>query len=221
MARKDFLLKMRDTLIQRRDALRRALAGDLSVLTPLTNQSDDDALDAAQDEISAKLAEVEQQEIANIDAALERMRSGTYGRCEDCRGTIPLGRLNAVPFATTCIECQRAREANSGFAVDWSEALGGDEIPLDLLELNEPIAHGSPRTSPSTSEAEIERAPAKPPLIITRRKNESIVLNDDVTIVVVEVRGDKVRLGVEVPHGWTVQRGEVYEAIRRNRESGR
>ena len=36
-------------------------------------------------------------------------------------------------------------------------------------------------------------------LVLSRKKNESIVINDDITIVVVEIRGDKVRLGVETP----------------------
>ena len=36
-------------------------------------------------------------------------------------------------------------------------------------------------------------------LVLSRKKNESIVINDDITIVVVEIRGDKVRLGVEAP----------------------
>ena len=53
-------------------------------------------------------------------------------------------------------------------------------------------------------------------LVLYRKKNESIVINDDITIVVVEIRGDKVRLGVEAPKEVPVHRNEVYEAIRRN-----
>ncbi len=52
-------------------------------------------------------------------------------------------------------------------------------------------------------------------LVLSRKKNESIVINDDITIVVVEIRGDKVRLGVEAPKEVTVHRREVYEAIQR------
>jgi carbon storage regulator len=55
-------------------------------------------------------------------------------------------------------------------------------------------------------------------LVLSRKKNESIVINDDITIVVIEVRGDKVRLGVECPAEFPVHRNEVYEALRRNRE---
>ena len=52
-------------------------------------------------------------------------------------------------------------------------------------------------------------------LVLSRKKNESIVINDDITIVVVEIRGDKVRLGVEAPKAVSVHRREVYEAIQR------
>ena len=56
-------------------------------------------------------------------------------------------------------------------------------------------------------------------LVLSRKKNESIVINDDITIVVVEIRGDKVRLGIEAPKEVPVHRNEVYEAIRRNAEA--
>jgi carbon storage regulator len=53
-------------------------------------------------------------------------------------------------------------------------------------------------------------------LVLSRKKNESIVINNDITIVVVEIRGDKVRLGVEAPKEVPVHRREVYDAIRRS-----
>jgi len=51
-------------------------------------------------------------------------------------------------------------------------------------------------------------------------KNESIVLGDDIILTVIEIRGDKVRLGVEHPKGVTVHRREVYEAILSQKEVG-
>jgi len=53
-------------------------------------------------------------------------------------------------------------------------------------------------------------------LVLSRKKNESIVINNDITIVVVEIRGDKVRLGVEAPREVPVHRREVFDAIQRN-----
>ena len=55
-------------------------------------------------------------------------------------------------------------------------------------------------------------------LVLSRKKNESIVINNDITVVVVEIRGDKVRLGVEAPKEVPVHRKEVYDAIQRGIE---
>jgi carbon storage regulator len=50
-------------------------------------------------------------------------------------------------------------------------------------------------------------------LVLARKKNESIVIREDVVVTVVEVRGDKVRLGIEAPKEVKVHRREVYDAI--------
>ncbi len=131
--RKDAILKLRQILIKRRDALRKALAGDLSSLKELREQSGGDlidfALDSAQDEISSQLAEVESRELAQIEGALERMRLGTYGVCEVTGRPIPLARLQALPYATMCIEAQREAEKqgkNGRNAPDWSRVIDSD-----------------------------------------------------------------------------------------------
>ncbi len=56
-------------------------------------------------------------------------------------------------------------------------------------------------------------------LVLSRKKNESIVINNNITIVVVDIRGDKVRLGVEAPKEIPVHRREVYDAIQNNEQS--
>jgi DnaK suppressor protein len=139
MTRKDSIEKMRELLVTRRNALRKALQGDLSLLMQLREQTGgdvvDEALDAAQDEISSQLAEVESRELANIERALVRMRSGTYGECEGCGERIPLARLNALPYATSCIECQRAAETNGahgGGGGDWSRVLDTGFTDVDV-----------------------------------------------------------------------------------------
>jgi carbon storage regulator len=50
-------------------------------------------------------------------------------------------------------------------------------------------------------------------LVLSRKKNESIVINDDITVTVVEIRGDKVRLGIVAPKEIPVHRQEVHDAI--------
>jgi carbon storage regulator len=50
-------------------------------------------------------------------------------------------------------------------------------------------------------------------LVLSRKKNESIVINNDIIVTVVEIRGDKVRLGIVAPKEVPVHRQEVYDAI--------
>ena len=57
-------------------------------------------------------------------------------------------------------------------------------------------------------------------LVLSRKRNESIVINGDIEIRIVDIRGDKVRIGVEAPSSVTVHRREVYDAIvRENAEA--
>ena len=53
-------------------------------------------------------------------------------------------------------------------------------------------------------------------LVLSRRKDESIFIGDDIEIFIVEIRGDKVRLGISAPRNVPVHRHEVYEAILRD-----
>jgi carbon storage regulator len=52
-------------------------------------------------------------------------------------------------------------------------------------------------------------------LVLSRKKGESIILHNDIVITVVEIRGDKCRIGIEAPPNVPVHRREVYDAIRR------
>jgi len=54
-------------------------------------------------------------------------------------------------------------------------------------------------------------------LVLSRQKDESIMIGDDVEITIVDVRGDKVRLGITAPKEIPVHRMEVYEAIQREK----
>jgi DnaK suppressor protein len=146
MSRKDAILNMRQVLIKRRDALRNALAGDLSLLKELRAQTSGDmvdaALDSVQDEISSQLAEVESRELTRIEYALERMRNGHFGVCEGCGTAIPMARLNALPYATCCIKCQREMESQgmsggTSADADWSRLLdmGGNEVDMTINDI--------------------------------------------------------------------------------------
>ncbi len=56
-------------------------------------------------------------------------------------------------------------------------------------------------------------------MVLSRRPNESIVINDKIVITVIEIRGDKVRLGIEAPRDVPVHRSEVYTAIQNAAET--
>ncbi len=58
-------------------------------------------------------------------------------------------------------------------------------------------------------------------LVLSRQKDESIVIGDDVEVTIVDVRGDKVRLGITAPKSIPVHRREIYEAIQREKEAQR
>ncbi len=148
-SRKQAILNMHQVLLKRREALRKVLAGDLSLLQEGATASKGDVVDAAldsvQDEISSQLAEVESRELAQIEKALRRMREGQYGVCEHCGCNIPLARLQALPYATLCINCQREAEReglHGGVNVDWSRLVDTDPQDTDLsisdIELDVP-----------------------------------------------------------------------------------
>jgi len=54
-------------------------------------------------------------------------------------------------------------------------------------------------------------------LVLSRQKDESIIIGDDVEVTIVDVRGNKVRLGITAPKNISVHRREVYEAIQREK----
>jgi carbon storage regulator len=59
-------------------------------------------------------------------------------------------------------------------------------------------------------------------LVLSRQRDESIIIGDNIVVTIVDIRGDKVRLGINAPTEIPVHRQEVYEAIRReNRQAAR
>ena len=55
-------------------------------------------------------------------------------------------------------------------------------------------------------------------LVLSRKKDEKIVIGENITLMVIEIRGDKVRLGIDAPRDVAVHREEVYDAIKREAE---
>ena len=149
MSRRDALLRLHRALTARRDELRKRLGGELDELrrfqgTKKTGDSADLAFDSGSEEVTSQLAELESRELNQIDRALVRLRQGTYGVCEHCQKKIPIARLNALPFSTSCVQCQREIEMYGGYggrrgAGNWANVAdegGGEDMPkVDISDL--------------------------------------------------------------------------------------
>jgi RNA polymerase-binding transcription factor len=141
MARQEALLRLHKTLAARRLELRKRLGIELEDLAHTKHSSaSGDAADAAFDssgeEIASTLAELEAKELAQVERALRRLRNGTYGKCEACGAKIPVARLNALPYSTVCIKCQREIESEGGLlhgrsAADWTRIGEGGGNPME------------------------------------------------------------------------------------------
>ena len=150
MARREALLRLHKSLIERRDELTRRLGGELKDLLQRSGMSGDSAdlaFDSAGEEVSSQLAELESRELMQIERAIQRLKHGTYGLCELCQKRIPISRLNALPFSTTCIHCQREMESGGGYGDaangNWERASDMEarmveprEVDLSQLELD-------------------------------------------------------------------------------------
>ena len=115
--------RFRQLLVERRAAVANALenlhkenAGSLEDETGelVTGSADqhlaDTATETVEREIGNTLEEHDERLLVAIDAALGRIDEGTYGKCVNCGAQIPDGRLEAMPWATLCIECKRKEE---------------------------------------------------------------------------------------------------------------
>lgn len=129
MARNEALIRLHKTLLARRSELRKRLGIELADLSRGKSTQGGDAADAAFDasgeEMASQLAELEAKELAQVERALRRLKQGTYGQCEVCSSKIQIARLNALPYSTLCIKCQREVERDSGWMgghgdIDWA-----------------------------------------------------------------------------------------------------
>jgi RNA polymerase-binding transcription factor len=142
MIRKDALLRLTARLTSRRDALRETLNGDLDSFrhtseTDVVGDDVDAAVDTATDEILSQLVEIESNELAQIERALDRIADGAWGRCEYCGGKIPAARLNALPYTTSCIDCQRALEMQGPFRMRHDDAKQWAKLPEEAIDEDE------------------------------------------------------------------------------------
>jgi len=148
MPRARTLKRLEKRLVLRRAELLRSLRDELADLggTGDAVQADpsDAAVDSYAEEVCSHLAEFESVELTQIEDALERIREKRYGRCEVCGGRIPEPRLNALPFTSTCIRCQRDQEisparwpheAQTGWNKVYESEVGNSDREPDVSAL--------------------------------------------------------------------------------------
>jgi DnaK suppressor protein len=113
--------RFRETLLEQRRRVQAALQNlhdetsgtlydDAGEETAYDNHLADTASETYDRELDYTLEENSEHVLAEIDAALGRIDAGTYGTCTNCQKQIPEERLEALPWATLCIDCQRDRE---------------------------------------------------------------------------------------------------------------
>lgn len=100
----EYIAMLRELAISR---TQRDASGDISAFT---SHPADISTESDEREKVASLITRETLSLKELDAALERIRDASYGKCDTCDGDIPPARLQALPFATLCVKCQAEAE---------------------------------------------------------------------------------------------------------------
>ena len=104
------LTELRKRLLREVDSAEEALREDVvkpgDISSVPTHPADDD-VEGLDSEIA--IAQNEELLLDQVDSALERIRAGTYGVCQQCGRTIDLQRVQAVPYTSRCIDCARGQ----------------------------------------------------------------------------------------------------------------
>jgi DnaK suppressor protein len=112
--RKAFLKSARERLLGMREQVLADIANDAAVTREGQKDEGMDAYDLASEErdrdINMILSDRDRQKLLSIDEALERLKQGSYGICEECELDIAEERLKALPFTRLCVTCQADQE---------------------------------------------------------------------------------------------------------------
>lgn len=104
---------LRQMLVERQAELKarmRTLREDLPAVADHVRDAEEICVDDYMVGMDIALAEVCSEDARRIEEALQRHEAGTYGACQECGGAISEARLQALPFADLCRDCQGARE---------------------------------------------------------------------------------------------------------------
>jgi|SRR5579872_1089878 len=105
MHSKDFIERMKNSLLEERERLQEEL-DETSAHTEMGDDEDSEAQEFELDEVNQDIIAQLKEDLAKIDAALVRIEKGGYGVCQVGGEDIPESRLEAIPWAETCVEHQ-------------------------------------------------------------------------------------------------------------------
>lgn len=106
---KELLLEQKRALLQKARSELSELVGGGNKFSGLSDEGDL-AATIYEDSVAAAKATRFNNQVKTISAALEKFDNGTYGICEECGEKIPQGRLEKLPFALRCVQCQEDKE---------------------------------------------------------------------------------------------------------------
>lgn len=133
---KDLLAQRRRDVQEELRSLREAFPAEIVEVKDAEEQSVDDLLR----ELNFPLMEMKSETLREIDEAISRLESGTYGVCVDCRGEIPGARLRALPFVRLCRTCQDEQKSR--------QAAGLRDPLLEELFVSTPLRGASAGSQP-------------------------------------------------------------------------
>jgi RNA polymerase-binding protein DksA len=112
---KEFTEHMKASLIQMKQEILDKLATTNAEFRAIVEEMDPkDFADVASDDVDRKMIEAlgsqDMKRLRAIESALARIQQGRYGSCMKCSGKIPQERLEALPYAVMCIDCQKSEE---------------------------------------------------------------------------------------------------------------
>jgi DnaK suppressor protein len=110
-----FIKRMKESLVAlKNEIIENLMANNADFRAIVEGMDPKDFADVASDDIDRKMIEAigsqELKRMRQIDAALTRIQQERYGTCVKCNRRIPTERLNAIPYAVMCIECQKGEE---------------------------------------------------------------------------------------------------------------
>lgn len=121
MTRNDLIRSLKTKLRRRAAEIQEMVRTEFAEFQHVSDQTVGDAGDrgfgSSVSELASRMAEFESRELTDIEEALERLNNGTFGDCEDCGKSIPMNRLQIVPQARRCMQCQKASENSQLMAV--------------------------------------------------------------------------------------------------------